>query len=48
MRRLGALFLGIYLILISLIQLAGLSLGSLSILIPILGLIAGILILLGR
>jgi hypothetical protein len=48
MKKFGALCLGIYLIIISLSQIVGLSLGSLNILIPILGLIAGILILIGR
>jgi hypothetical protein len=48
MKKFGALCLGVYLIVISLSQLAGFSLGSLSILVPVLGLIAGILILIGR
>ena len=48
MKKLGALLLGIYLIVISVVQLAGVSLGQLAILVPILGLIAGILILIGR
>ncbi len=47
-RNLGMLCLAIYLILIGLGSLVGLSLGSLSIIVPILALVAGILILIGR
>jgi hypothetical protein len=48
MKNLGMICLAIYLILIGLGALVGLSLGSLDIIVPILALVAGILILLGR
>jgi hypothetical protein len=47
-KNLGMLLLAIYLIVVGLMGLFGISLGSLSILIPILALIAGILILIGK
>lgn len=48
MKNLGMICLAIYLILIGLGSLVGLSLGSLNIIVPILALAAGILILVGR
>jgi len=47
-RNLGMLLLGIWLILTGLIPLLGMSLGSLSLLLPVLAVAAGVLILLGR
>lgn len=44
----GLLLLAIYLILIGLTGLFGISLGQLSIVLPILALVAGILILIGK
>lgn len=47
-KNLGMLFLAIYLILMGIIGIFGVSLGAAAILLPILALIAGILILLGK
>ncbi len=44
----GQLLLAIYLIIVGLIGVFGISLGSLSLLVPLLALIAGILILIGK
>lgn len=44
----GLLLLAIYLIIIGLIGVFGISLGQLQILVPLLALIAGILILIGK
>lgn len=44
----GLLLLAIYLIIIGLIGIFGISLGQLSILVPILALAAGVLILIGK
>ena len=44
----GMLLLSIYLILVGVIGIFGISLGQLSIVMPLLALIAGILILIGR
>jgi hypothetical protein len=47
-KNLGMLVLAIYLIVVGLIGLFGVSLGAAAILVPILALIAGILILIGK
>lgn len=47
-KNLGMLLLAIYLILVGLMGIFGISLGAASILIPILALVAGIMILLGK
>ena len=47
-KNIGMLVLAIYLILVGLIGIFGISLGAASILLPILALIAGILILIGK
>jgi hypothetical protein len=47
-KNIGMLLLAIYLILVGLIGIFGISLGAASILVPILALIAGIMILLGK
>jgi hypothetical protein len=47
-KNIGMLLLAIYLIVVGLIGIFGISLGALSVLIPILALAAGIFILLGR
>jgi hypothetical protein len=47
-KNIGMLLLAIYLIVVGLIGIFGISLGALSILIPILALAAGIFILIGR
>lgn len=47
-KNIGMLLLAIYLILFGLIGVFGVSLGAASILLPILALIAGIMILLGK
>ncbi len=47
-KNIGMILLAIYLIVVGLIGLFGISLGQLSIIIPILALAAGILILIGR
>jgi len=47
-KSIGMLLLAIYLIIVGLVGIFGISLGAASILIPILALIAGILILLGK
>ena len=44
----GMLLLSIYLILVGVIGIFGISLGQLSIVMPLLALVAGILILIGR
>jgi hypothetical protein len=44
----GLLLLAIYLILVGLIGLFGINLGALSIVMPLLALVAGILILIGK
>jgi hypothetical protein len=46
--NLGMLLLGIWLIISSALPLLGVSLGGLAILVPILAIIAGILIIMGR
>ncbi len=47
-KNIGMLLLAIYLILVGLIGIFGISLGGLGILLPILALAAGIFILIGR
>jgi hypothetical protein len=47
-KNLGMLLLAIYLILAGLIGIFGVSLGAASILVPILALVAGIMILIGK
>lgn len=47
-KNIGMLLLAIYLILIGLIGLAGLSLGQLQIVVPILAIAAGIFLLIGK
>jgi hypothetical protein len=47
-KNLGMLLLAIYLILVGLIGIFGISLGAASIVLPILALVAGIMILLGK
>jgi hypothetical protein len=47
-KNIGMLLLAIYLIVVGLIGIFGISLGALSILTPILALAAGIFILIGR
>lgn len=47
-KSIGMILLAIYLILVGLVGVAGISLGGASILLPILALAAGILILLGK
>ncbi|HKP93323.1 MAG TPA: hypothetical protein VJS88_05460 [Chthoniobacterales bacterium] len=47
-KNIGMLVLAIYLILVGLVGIFGISLGAASILLPILALVAGILILLGK
>ncbi len=47
-KNIGMLLLAIYLILVGLMGIFGMSLGALSILVPILAVIAGIMILLGK
>jgi hypothetical protein len=47
-KNIGMLLLAIYLILVGIIGIFGVSLGAASILIPILALIAGVLILIGK
>jgi hypothetical protein len=47
-KNLGMLLLAIYLIVVGLIGLFGISLGQLSILVPILAIVAGVLILIGK
>jgi hypothetical protein len=47
-KNIGMLLLAIYLILVGLMGIFGVSLGAASILVPILALIAGIMILIGK
>jgi hypothetical protein len=47
-KNIGMLLLAIYLILVGIMGISGFSLGAASILLPILALLAGILILLGK
>jgi hypothetical protein len=47
-KNIGMLLLALYLILVGIIGIFGISLGAASILVPILALVAGILILLGK
>ena len=47
-KNIGMLVLAIYLILVGIIGIFGVSLGAAGILLPILALVAGILILLGK
>src|SRR3954471_16002999 len=47
-KNLGMLLLAIYLILVGIVGIFGVSLGAASIVLPILALVAGILILLGK
>jgi hypothetical protein len=47
-RNLGHTLLAVYLILVGLIGVFGISLGQLSILVPLLAIIAGICLLLGK
>ena len=47
-KNIGMLLLAIYLILIGLIGVAGLSLGQLQIVVPILAIAAGIFLLIGK
>jgi hypothetical protein len=47
-KNIGMLLLAIYLVLVGIMGLTGMSLGAAGILLPILALIAGIMILLGK
>jgi len=47
-KNLGMILLAIYLIVVGLIGLFGMSLGQLSILVPILAIVAGVVILIGK
>jgi hypothetical protein len=47
-KNIGMLLLAIYLILVGIIGIFGVSLGAAAILLPILALVAGIMILLGK
>lgn len=47
-KNIGMLLLALYLILVGIIGIFGMTLGAASILLPILALVAGILILLGK
>ncbi len=47
-KNIGMLLLALYLILVGIMGIFGMSLGAASILVPILALVAGILILLGK
>jgi len=47
-KNLGMLLLAIYLIVVGLIGLFGMSLGQLSILVPILAIVAGVVIVIGK
>jgi hypothetical protein len=47
-KNIGMLLLAIYLILVGLMGLTGMTLGAAGILLPILALVAGILILIGK
>jgi hypothetical protein len=47
-KNLGMLMLAIYLILVGIMGISGMTLGAASILLPILALVAGIMILLGK
>jgi hypothetical protein len=47
-KNIGMLLLAIYLIVVGLIGIFGISLGGLSIILPILALVAGIFILIGK
>ena len=47
-KNIGMLCLAIYLIIVGLIGTFGISLGQLSVLVPILAIVTGILILIGR
>ena len=47
-KNIGMLLLAIYLILVGIIGISGVSLGAAAILLPILALVAGILILIGK
>ena len=47
-KNLGLLLLGVYLVLTSLLQFAGIRLGMLGLLMPLLALIAGVCLIVGR
>lgn len=47
-RNRGLLVLGIYLVVIGLIQLFGIRLGQLSFIVPVLAVVAGILLIIGK
>jgi hypothetical protein len=47
-KNIGMLLLALYLILVGIIGIIGITLGAASILVPILALVAGILILVGK
>lgn len=47
-KNLGNLLLAIYLIAIGVIQVLGINLGALSLAVPILAIVAGVLVLLGK
>jgi hypothetical protein len=47
-KNLGILLLSIYLIIVGLIGLFGISLGQLSIVVPLLALVAGVFLLIGK
>ena len=47
-KNIGMLLLAIYLILVGIMGIFGMTLGALSILLPILALVAGIMILIGK
>jgi hypothetical protein len=47
-KNIGMLLLAIYLILVGIVGIFGISLGAASILLPILALIAGVMLLLGK
>jgi len=44
----GLLILGIYLVLIGVIQLFGINLGHLSVIMPVLAIVAGVLLIVGK
>jgi hypothetical protein len=44
----GLLVLGIYLVVIGLIQLFGINLGHLSLIVPVLAIVAGVLLIIGK
>ena len=47
-RNRGLLVLGIYLVLVGVIQVFGIHLGQLSVIVPILAIVAGVLLIVGK